>query len=510
MTMTRAPQHARPGRRHGTGVAARLDRVLASRAAFVVVLVVFVLMGFGFAAVFHVHATAAPDERGHVGNILLYAERPLGAGPFLDRMDASQLWMGELVRSPLYLYHYLMSFPARVALGLGLGYEQVVVVLRAVDVLWTALGLVALRSLFRGAGVPASIGLLTVVATAFTGRFAWQAATVSYDGPAMAALFVFAAVAVRFVRGGGLRTLGWLVVAALAALLLKYSQAPFVLAGGFFAVLLRYRADGWTWLRQPVARTVRGARERPWATATLVVVGSVLAALAVERFGVNLLQFHAVNPSCTALHTRADCMDHAIFRRNYAATRAHELAEVAGTLPPFDPLAFLGSWVATYFKSLFFFWGASLPWQPEPAVVLAGAVAVLVAVVVAATQLRRVLANPALAWCAAVAGTYVFAVLCFNAATMVNLGQTYAFSGRYLLPAMPLAVAVVLVGVHSWLRRLPRRARVVLTVVVGVVLAALFVLYNPVSAFFPSARSAAWYSGWALEVLPHWLTGVDP
>lgn len=37
---------------------------------------------------------------------------------------------------------------------------------------------------------------------------------------------------------------------------------------------------------------------------------------------------------------------------------------------------------------------------------------------------------------------------------------------------------------------------------------ALFALYNPISAFFPYASSPAWYSGWAQDVLPHWLTGV--
>ncbi|ROP58557.1 hypothetical protein [Curtobacterium sp. PhB115] len=485
-----------------------LDRALSSRAAFVVVLVAFIVMGLGFAATFHVHATAAPDERGHVWNILLYAERPLAAGPFLDRMEPSQLWMGELVRSPLYFYHYLMSFPARAALGLGLGYDQVVVVLRAVDVLWAAAGLVALRMLFRNAGVPASIGLLAIVATAFTGRFTWQAATVSYDAPAMTALFVFAAVAVRFVRGGGLRTLAWLVVAALFALLMKYSQAPFVLAGGFFAILLRYRSDGWVWLRHPLRRAVRGVRERPWGTLLLVVLGGGLLALALERFGVNLLQFHALNPACTALHSRAECMDYAIFRRNYAATRAHDLAEVNGTLPAFAPLSFLGSWASTYFQSLFFFWGASLPWRPNAAVLVIGASSVVVAVVITLSQLRRLVVDPALVWCAAVAGSYVFAVLCFNAATMVNLGESYAFSGRYLLPAMPLAAAVVLLGIRSWLHRLGPRARVVATVSVGVVLLVLFLLYDPVSAFFPYARSAAWYSDWALHGLPGWLTGA--
>ncbi|MBT1672856.1 hypothetical protein [Curtobacterium flaccumfaciens] len=509
MTNTRESRRGRSERTERRSVVQAVDVALSSRASFVVVLTVFVVMGFAFAGWFHVHVAAAPDERGHVWNILLYAERPVLAGPYLQQVDPSQLWMGELVRSPLYLYHYLMSFPARGALAIGLDYEEVVFVLRAVDVLWAASGLIALRSLFQHARVPASIGLLAIVATAFTGRFTWQAASVSYDAPAMAALFVFAAVAVRFVRGGGLRTLAWMAVAALFALLMKYSQAPFVLAGGFFAILLRYRAAGWSWLRHPVQRAVGGLRARPGQSIVLLVIGGVLTALAIERFGLNLLQFHAVNPACTALHSRADCMDYAIFRRNYAASRAHDLAEVNGTLPAFAPLSFLWSWVTIYFQSLFFFWGASFPWRPNPSVVVFGASSAVVGIGIALTQARRILHDAALTWCAAVAATYTFAVLCFNAATMVNLGESYAFSGRYLLPAMPLAVVVVLVGVRTWLRRLRPRTRSVATAVVGVVLAALFVLYNPLSAFFPYAHSAAWYSDWGLDVLPRWLTGVE-
>lgn len=487
----------------------RANRALSSRTAFVVVVVGFLLVGFLFAVTIHVPASAAPDERRHIGNILLYAARPWTAGPFLQDVAASKLWLGEVERFPAYLYYYLMSFPAKGAQALGLDYEHTVMVLRSIDVLAAGAGLLALRAMFRNAGVPTVIGLLATVVTAFTGRYAWQAATISYDAPSMAAFFLFAAVAVKVARGGGLRTLAWLVVAAMLALMLKYSQAPLLLAGAFFAVLFRYRVDGFAWLRHPVRRAVAGFRDRPGRSVVLVVVGAALLALVLERFGVNLLVYRALNPDCAEIHSRSACMDFGIFRRNYNAVRTHDLAEFNGTLEPFRPVAFLWMWVTTYFRSLFFFWGPSLPWRPNLVVVLFGAAAAAAAIAIALTQLRRVLRTASLWWLATVPVAYTVAVLCFNAATAVNLRQDFAFSGRYLLPVLPMFAAVVLLGLASWLRRLRGRSAVVAWVVVIAVGVFLFALYNPVSAFFPYADSAAWYSSWARDVLPGWLTGVD-
>ncbi|WP_250895213.1 hypothetical protein [Curtobacterium flaccumfaciens] len=508
MSLTHESATGRVTGDRSTGLLDRANRALSSRTAFVVVLVAFLLVGFLFAVTIHVPASAAPDERRHIGNIMLYAARPWNAGPFLQDVDASKLWLGEVTRFPAYLYYYLMSFPAKGTQALGLHLEQTVMVLRSIDVLAAGAGLYALRAMFRNAGVPTAIGLLATVVTASTGRYAWQAATISYDAPSMAAFFLFAAVAVKVARGGGLRTLAWLVVTAMLALMFKYSQAPLVLAGAFFAVLFRYRVDGFSWLRHPVRRAVSGFRERPWRSVVLVVIGGALLALVLERFGVNLLVYRALNPDCAEIHSRDACMNFGIFRRNYNAVRTHDLEVAAGTLEPFRPVSFLWMWITTYFRSLFFFWGPSLPWRPNTAVVLFGAVASVGAVAIAVTQMRRVLRNAAMWWLAAVPVAYTVAVLCFNAATAVNLRQDFAFSGRYLLPVLPMIAAVVLLGLASWIRRLHGRAATVAWIVVIVVGVVLFVFYNPISAFFPYANSAAWYSSWARDVLPQWLTGV--
>ncbi|ROS46241.1 hypothetical protein [Curtobacterium sp. PhB78] len=509
MSLTHEPLAGYEVRGRGARLLDRANSLLSSRAAFGAVLVVFLLTGFFFAVTLHVPSSAAPDEIRHIGNVLFYAARPWTAGPFLHDVDASTLKLGEVTRFPAYLYYYLMSFPARAASGIGLSEEHVVMVLRCIDVLAAGAGLCALRAVFRNAGIPASIGLVATIVTAFTGRSVWMAATVSYDAPSMASFFLFAAVAVSVARGGGLRALGWLVVTAMLVLMLKYSNAPLVLAGAFFALLFRYRTDGFSWIRHPIRRAVNGFRERPARSTALVVIGAVLFALVLERFGVNLLVYRALNPDCTELHSRASCMQFDIFRRNYNATRIHDLAAADGSLEPFHPLGFLVTWATTYFRSLFFFWGPTLPWRPNLGVVLFGATAVIAAVVVAATQLRRVLRSAGTWWLAIVPLAYTVAVLCFNAATAVNLRQEYAFSGRYLLPVLPMAAAVILLGVRSWLRQLHGRVAAIAWTVVIVVGVALFVLYNPISAFFPYADSSAWYSGWARATLPRWLTGVE-
>lgn len=88
--------------------------------------------------------TIAPDEGRHIANILFYAGRSWTAGPIITDAAPQLLTMGEIERFPSYFYYYLMSFPVKPLVNLEAPYTVIVVMLRAVNVVLGALGLVVL------------------------------------------------------------------------------------------------------------------------------------------------------------------------------------------------------------------------------------------------------------------------------------------------------------------------------------------------------------------------------
>jgi len=96
----------------------------------------------------------------------------------------------------------------------------------------------------------------------------------------------------------------------------------------------------------------------------------------------------------------------------------------------------------------------------------------------------------------------------FNLQTFLRLDNDFAFSGRYLLPVLPLIYAIAIVAALAFWRSLPSGWRRVVVVPVVVVVLVVLVLYSAPVAFFTYARDPSWYTDTALRLLPHWLTGA--
>ncbi|WP_136519556.1 hypothetical protein [Cellulomonas telluris] len=497
--------------------AAALWRVGGSRALNVATLVLFALMGTFFAVVIFVppfqgvvdgvpfvaKTSRVPDEFRHIGNILLYAERPVAAGPFLSDVTPETLWLGEVERFPSYLYYWLMSFPARGLLAAGIGYEAVVVVLRLLTVV-TGIGcLLVLRALLRGAGVGAATTGWSVLALALTGRFVWQSAGVSYDTPSMLLFLLVLLAMVHLLRQV---TVVWslvLVAAASAASITKYTFFPFVAAGVVVLVVvlaLQGRRHPDPGLR---ARLVAELRERRVLVVLLGVLALVCVALLVERIGLNLLVHGSANPSCDVIHTAEECTVFDIYRRNREVRETY-LAEVAGGVREpqrLDLPRYALTWAGIYYESTFFYRGRDTDWELPGAVALLGRATILAGALVGVAWIRRLLRTPAAVVVGGVCMLYVAGVFVFNLRTWLSLDQYYAHSGRYLLPVLGVAVAAALTAALWTWQRCPRAWRGVAAVLTAAVLLAVALTHNPVTAFLPYVDHPAWFTDGAADVL---------
>src|SRR5690606_23846637 len=84
-----------------------------------------------------------------------------------------------------------------------------------------------------------------------------------------------------------------------------------------------------------------------WQQVALVLLLLISAGLFAERIGGNLVQYGAVSPKCTAIHSYEDCMQHSVFNRNQ--TRLH-LVETGETwTEKFSFIDYTGMWIGRYY-----------------------------------------------------------------------------------------------------------------------------------------------------------------
>ena len=503
-------------------VPGRLGVLLASPWLFRLTIVLFVALGVVFALVLHYPivdgngnvpyvGTIAPDEHRHIANILFYAHRSISAGPIIDSVPTRDLAMGEVLRFPSYFYYYVMSFPVKVMINEALPYSWIVVFLRLVNLVFGVLGLLVMRSLLRAMGFSASITMLSVVVVAFTGRYIWQSAAVSYDAPGMTLFLLCLLFSARFIHAPSPTTLAKAVVAGGWAIIAKYTFVPFVVVAIVVAVALVAQRDGLRGVvdvRHAVSAFVAGIRRHVVGTVAWVLAFVVAAALIVERYGINLVRYRQFNPDCDKLHTHQQCLTFDIYARNYAAERVHDLAVLNGQQQtPLDVLEFIGRWCTTYLQSIFFYRDRNSTWAINPVVSVLGTVVFVAACVAVVLAARSLLRTRTFVWGFAVAGVYVVAMFVFNLQTFLRLDNDYAFSGRYLLPVLPIIYAFAIVSAMAFWRSLPVGWRRVAVLPVLLVVLVVLVTYSAPVAFFAYARDPSWYTDTALRLLPHWLTG---
>ena len=116
-----------------------------------------------------------PDERTHVRSIQLYVRE--GLSPFLSTQEGFYD-VGPLLRSPSYLYYWLLSFVARVVPGDG---DAELVLLRLVNVALGVGTLIVARKLLEELGLPRWLQLLTLFLLVNTLMWVFLAGSVNYD-----------------------------------------------------------------------------------------------------------------------------------------------------------------------------------------------------------------------------------------------------------------------------------------------------------------------------------------
>lgn len=455
-----------------------------------------------------------PDGHRHLGAIYYYAERPILAGPVIRDMSDDDMWMGDLVRFPSYLYYYALSFPVRAAMALGATDGAIILLVRLIGI---GMGLVTLLTFRRITQLVASslaVQNLSLLALALTGSFVWLSAAENYDIPALMLWFAFLYGSMSLFIKKDARYVYWMALWFLLLAITKYTYIPFAGVFGLIALWL-YAKNNQALRLKSFSRTLTNdiktwlTKLRTWQIIIGIVVLVMSVGLFSERIIGNLAAYQSFNPSCKEIHSHEACMKFGVYARNY--NQKQRLA--SGTVDPIEYVPVVGYpayWVLRYFDSMYVYMGhiyiPHYSFLIELAGIFAAIIGVLMLIFAKIKHIRIVKGQPEFYMLAVVVGL-IGAQFLFNLNTILNYGgQTYAHQGRYLLSVVGFAYLlyfIILKRVYS--RQSAPRRRVTLWVGVLVALYTI-VLASAIPSFLIHATHEAWYSPLAQQILPAWLT----
>jgi len=397
------------------------------------------------------------DEDFHLGLIKIYADHP---SPFWDGQVVGGDAFGAVARDPSYLYHYLMSFPYRLIEVFTSNLTAQVLILRALNIGFFAGGLVIYRRLLQKTHASNAIVNLSLLVFVLIPVTPLLAAQINYDNVIipLTGLALLLTLGVRESASKkyiDLRRLFLLIATCLAASIIKYAFLPiFIVITVYLLIYLKSQFHS--------PKQCKQALQAGWAKMSrltavgLLLVLVVLGGLFIERYGVNLIQYHKPVPDCAEVLDYQHCQHYGPWIRDYKLNAQKGNAETSINNFTYD--WFRGMWLRSFFAVD----GPTTRFQTRGPLTVPGwsgiifAVVGLVAFVLRAKYLWRKYHRPTLWLISWTTGIYVFVLFINNYSMYLETAKAVAINGRYLLPVLPFMILLSALALHDMTRRRPR------------------------------------------------------
>lgn len=435
----------------------KMVRMLASRKFFVFIIVLLIFQALWLALSFNYPMLW--DEYYHFGLIQFYSHH---ISPIITSQPHSLDLYGNVSRSPKYLYHYLMSFPLR-GISLFTADQTIqIIALRIINIGLFAGGLVAFRQAMLRMTKSKALVHFVLLILVLLPLSSLLAAQINYDNLQFLLTGLVLYWTLRFLQAKRLE-IHWLLLALGVGLLtcvVKYTFLPILLA----VVLV---AGYQLWHRY--GRAVPGAawqsfrRLGKWNMLGLSLLVLIGLGLCGERFGVNLVRYHTIDPECSKVMSVERCLNFSPFKQEYTF---HE-SKLAGTTPqPGGPFYFVyHEWFRQLYEQYFTTGTQTASEQyeissafkiPFITMLVAGAIGLICFIIYAPKLWHRYDI-----WLAVLSAVALAAALWLvDFAKYRKTGLPLAIQGRYLLPVVPLGMLLGAIAANRVLRW--RNIRIVL------------------------------------------------
>lgn len=411
------------------------------------------------------------DEDFHFGLIKVYSHYWL---PFLSSQPPHAAAYGAVARDPSYLFHYLMSFPYRLIALFIHGQTGQVIVLRLIDIGLFASGLVLFRRVLLRAKMSLALTNLSLLLFVLIPIVPQLAAHINYDDlifplVALTCLLTFNVTDQLRKKQPSARTIIELLAVCFFAGQVKYEFMPVFAGVVLFLLFVLYRnfrgQFGKFW-----PRLWQSWRLQSYLAKVLLVVALLVSfGLFVQRDGYNLVKYHTFTPDCSKVVSVQSCKAYGPWRRNYDK---HQKVLASPTkINYFNPATYLGVWSYWMWYRMFFVVNGPAShytnYPPLPLISAAAALIGIAGIIGLLIWRRRIFQNnPYIAFFAIVILLYLVALWIAGYAQYRYTNQLVLMNGRYLLPILLLACAIIGRAFSLSLRDSPNRKAAIAVVAI--------------------------------------------
>lgn len=461
---------------------------LRSNAFFYLIVALFVLNALWFA--FTSRYPMAFDENYHYGIIQQYAQQ---WSPFISEHAAGTESLGDIVRYPSYLAHYLQSFPYRF-IGLFTDSDAVrILMLRLINIGVFAAALVVFKKMFEKTNLSPILANMALYVFIMIPTVPFLAAHVSYDNFSIlltAVTLLLAVDIINALKKKQLATNHLLLLIAVGCFnsLVKYTYLPIFVAVCAYLLI----ASIWAIRRyqiKPLQVIQKNFLQLSVLRRTLLVVLVLVSALlCAERYGINMVRYGQPVPDCAHVRSEAECMQYGPWGRDYELKQRFE----PGSKPPYGPYRYTKMWASRTMREFFFTIRHDYDNVPPLRPISTFAWAML-AVGLGATLLRiiTIFKNPYTRFFFITCAAYVIAIWLDNFGKYNSVHFPVAVHARYLFPLYPILCVLLGFASADLLSKLPRISEYCKAGVVALTLLAM--LYGGGASSYIVQSDATWY-----------------
>lgn len=438
----------------------RLDKIytkavdaIGSRWMLVAIIIIFILQSLWIA--FSFRYPMVYDESFHFPVIQIFSHE---LDPFITEQPPAYDTYGDLQYSNSVFYHYLMSWPYRL-IDLFTQYEPYqVVVLRVINVLMAAAGLLVFARLFRQIKIkPTYINTGLLVFTLLP-IVPFVAAHISYDNLLLLLTAGYLLFATKIIQDKNIiwSDYAWLITIGCFAALVKFTFLPIFAASVLFLVGLLFKRYG----RDFIVKMLKSFQA---STGILRLITTTAMVLFISLFSITYIaptvEYGSPTPSCFATMSKDRCMTG---RNGQLIERGSEAKATKAERPGLALPIFTQNWInnmttltnstgSTYYQSGTFA-------KTVPLVTSVVFFGVFVGAGVLLYSWRSLRKNYSWYFLVVIAIALLLAVYYTNLTGYLETHQFLANQPRYLLSVVPIVTVMIVAAAayafrnHGWIK----------------------------------------------------------
>jgi len=438
-----------------------ISKIISSNKFFIGIIILLIIQSLWIAA--SSNYPMAFDEDFHVGLIKLYSEHLL---PFWSAHPVAGDPYGALTRDPSYLYHYILGILYIPLNFLINSFEAQIMFFRIINIGLLATSLIIFKKLLSLTGASSAIINLTLLIFVLVPVVPLLGAQINYDNLIIPLTAYALLLTVQLIQSFNKKSFEMAILLKLLAVclfasLVKYAFLPIFLSIAIFVPVYAFRNYG-SLSKIYKAFIASWIACSKYAKILLMIAIIIFGGLAIERYGVNMAQYHKPVPDCGQVLSYDNCKSYGPWIRDYNFA--------LNKVPNTDTSAFAyttrwtyGMWLRSFFSvsgkiSDFKVGNMVLNYQSRGPLLLpaiGSAIFIISGFAVLLLKYRDIYKKyqpPVIVLFTISIGLTAIILWMTQYQFFIKTTQPVAINGRYLFPVLPLIFFLFLLGFNELIR----------------------------------------------------------